>query len=154
VESRKSIAKDSARVYTFIRMCAYVCVYLPRTRLTHTLPLQIGLGSVRIAAAVQPDSKPIWALNLFMHFAEASFWWTEALEPITTAKIFEMQGYVANLTESSAPQIFKALLNGSISDPLIHVLLLGVPLLIVLILANFPSGSKGGAKGKSKSKRS
>jgi len=52
----------------------------------------IGLGSVRLAAAASPRSKPIWFLNLFMHVFEMVFWWTEALEPSTLSKLFALQG--------------------------------------------------------------
>ena len=113
----------------------------------------IGLGTTRIAAAASPNSKATWVMNLLLHVYEMVFWWSEALEPNTSAKIFSMQGYTPDPNIPDFQNILRSLFTGEVSDPLIFVLLLAVPGLVGLILLNFPtaddsSSNKKGKKGK------
>ncbi|GMI27968.1 hypothetical protein TeGR_g9630 [Tetraparma gracilis] len=117
----------------------------------------IGLGSIRLAAAAEPSSKPVYLLNLFMHVFEAFFWWAEALEPNTSQALYQVQNYTPDPEKGAVANVLSSLATpfssgGSDipSDPLPTILLLGLPLIIATILLHAPSASKTAAKGKKK----
>ena len=106
-----------------------------------------GLGTVRIMYALNTSSFSTWTLTYLTHVFECYFWWSSALG--RTAAILEAQGVECVEGVSDAEQILKAMVSvREVSPAIIHqVLLLGVPLLCVLLLANIPSGGRTDCDG-------
>jgi hypothetical protein len=106
-----------------------------RAALRHLLKIKafclLGLGSIRMAAAVKPHSTPVWLLNVLVHVYESWFWWSEALEPGAAARWSTTSSTLRLASESSRPPSL-------FSDPAVPALLWGVPFVTLYILVNFP----------------
>ena len=106
-----------------------------------------GLGSARIAYALNASDKTIWALTLGIHIYEMFFWWASSMEPGSAAAILAAQGVKGGLVEETPVivQLLKAMCSTrEFGEHLIHhVLLLGLPCIIALLLLKFPGDGAG-----------
>ena len=70
------------------------------------------------------------------------------------AKIFTMQNYTPDASLPDVQNIIMSPCNGTVSEPIVFLVLLGIPPLIGLVLLNYPSSSVEDCQVPGEKKRS
>ena len=96
-----------------------------------------GLGTIRLAYALERPSAGLWWLMLLAHALEFEFWWAHATIPETARRVFALNAYAPDASLSTRANVLRAIRGGV--NPLHDVLLVGFPGIFSLLLSDAPS---------------